>query len=75
MKKLMLIAMISLSTILVGCGDPPSSENVHDKDNTWMPHGRCVRTKVVEIEDHKYIMMDGYHSGGIIHAESCGCKK
>jgi hypothetical protein len=75
MKKLMLIVMIGFGTMLVGCGDPPSSENVHDKDNTWMPHGQCISTKVIEIEGHKYIIMVGFKCGGIIHAESCSCKK
>ena len=77
MKKLMLIAMIGLSTMFVGCDDytTHSSENVHGKCNIWMSQGRCVATKVVEIEGHKYIMMDGSGSGNIIHAESCSCKK
>lgn len=73
MKKLMFIAMISLSTMLVGCGT--SYEAAPDKDNSWIQHGNEVTTKVVTIEGHKYIIMDGFHSGGIIHAESCGCKK
>lgn len=77
MKKLMFIVMIGFGTILVGCDVPPSSpsfENVRD-DNTWMPQARCVKTKVVEIEGHKYIIMAGLNCGGIIHAESCRCKK
>jgi hypothetical protein len=76
MKKLMLIAMIGLGTMLVGCDkrSDPSFKNVRD-DNTWMPHGQCVSTKVIEIEGHKYIIMVGFKCGGIIHAESCSCKK
>jgi hypothetical protein len=68
-----LIVMVGLSTMLVGCSD--SLEDASDKDNKWISHGIDVVTKVVEIEGHKYIIMYGYYSGGIIHAESCGCKK
>ena len=75
MKKLMLIAMIGLGSMLVGCGAPPSAENVSDKNDTWMSHGNCTSTKVVEIEGHKYIIMVGFKAGNIIHAESCSCKK
>ncbi|CAB4160279.1 hypothetical protein UFOVP723_125 [uncultured Caudovirales phage] len=28
----------------------------------------------VKISGHDYIVMDGYKSGGICHAESCSCK-
>lgn len=28
----------------------------------------------IEIEGHLYIVFDGYHEGGIIHAEHCPCK-
>jgi hypothetical protein len=74
MKKLMFIAMISFGFMLVGCS-ASSYEDAPDKDNAWMLHGIDIATKVVEIEGHKYIIMDGYYSGTIIHAESCGCKK
>lgn len=82
-KFMRIIAMIGLGlmsvglgSILVGCG-APSSENVSnkDKDNMWNSHGQCTSTKVVKIEGHKYVIMIGYKSGGIIHAESCDCKK
>jgi hypothetical protein len=75
--------LTGLGSILIGCDAPPSSpsspsspsfENTRD-DNTWMPQARCVKTKVVEIEGHKYIIMAGLNCGGIIHAESCRCKK
>ena len=28
----------------------------------------------MEIEGHLYLVYDGYHEGGIIHAEHCPCK-
>lgn len=74
MKILMIIAIVGLGSILVGC-DNPSNENVSDKDNMWLPHGRFAATKVVEIEDHKYIILDSSSGASIIHAESCRCKK
>ena len=72
--------MIGLGFMLVGCDAPsPSSENVSNKDkdidNIWNSHGQCASTKVVEIEGHKYVIMIGYKCGGIIHAESCDCRK
>lgn len=74
MKKLMFIVMFGLGFILVGC-NAPSYEDAPNKDNAWMSHSINIATKVVEIEGHKYIIMDGYYSGTIIHAESCRCKK
>jgi hypothetical protein len=71
------LMLVGLGSILVGCDAPPSApsfDNARD-DNTWMPQARAVKTKVVEIEGHKYIIMAGFNCGGIIHAESCGCKK
>lgn len=73
MKKFMLIAMIGLGFMLVGCNT--SFEDSPDKDKTWILHGNDVVTKVVTIEGHRYVIMDGFKCGGIIHAESCGCKK
>ncbi len=70
-----ILMLVGLCPILAGCGASPSSENVSNKDNAWISHGIEVMTKVAEIEGHKYIIMDGYYSGGIIHAESCSCKK
>ena len=75
-----ILLLIGLCPILVGCDAPPSSENVRNvrnvcDNNTWTSHGGCMSTKIIEIEGHKYIIMTGYKCGGIIHAESCGCKK
>lgn len=74
----MFIAMVGLSTILAGCDcDVHSSENVRNvrDNNTWTYHGGCISTKIIEIEGHKYIIMNGFECGTIIHAESCNCKK
>lgn len=82
MYKLMcVIAIIGIALMLfgfgftlAGCGGT-SYEDAPDKDNTWISHGNDVTTKVVTIEGHRYVIMDGFKSGGITHAESCNCKK
>ena len=80
-KLMLIIGIIGLSLMLVGLGftlaehSGTSFEDSPDKDKTWISHGNEVTTKVVEIEGHEYIIMDGFYSGGIIHAESCRCKK
>lgn len=68
MKTIMLIVALGLGTLLVGC-------DASSEDKTWTSHGRDLETRVVEIKGHEYILMDGYQCGGIIHAESCSCKK
>ena len=34
-----------------------------------------VRIYSIEIEGHEYILFNGYRKGGIIHSESCPCRK
>lgn len=72
MKRLLIVAIAA--TALCGC------EKVVDSQETkaaepWVYHGRDLCTKIVELDGHKYIIMDGYKCGGIIHAASCGCKR
>lgn len=71
MKKL-IIAVIAF-TVLAGCR--PNIEKDKNYKDSWTDHGLSVTTKVVEIDGHKYILLDGYRAGGIIHAESCRCKR
>ena len=64
------------ATALVGCDRVENCsrvENAKSTSNAWTYHGRECCTKVVEVEGHKYILMDGYKAGGIIHAASCWC--
>jgi len=70
MKKLITVA--AAAAILAGCD---KVENAKNAGNAWTYHGRECCTKVVEVEGHKYILMDGYKAGGIVHAASCGCGK
>lgn len=67
---LAVIVVGAVATALVGCD---RVENDRDIDNAWTFHGLDSYTKTVEIEGHKYIILDGYYAGGIIHAASCQC--
>lgn len=58
------------AAVLAGC---TRVENDKDIDKAWTCHGNDCSTKVIEIDGHKYIIMDGYYSGNIIHAASCWC--
>lgn len=69
------IALVfGLLIALAVCGSTPAKESL-TYDEPWTTHGMETATKVVVIEGHKYILYDGYYSGGIIHAESCHCKQ
>lgn len=57
--------------ICYGCGT--KVEDDREVSAVWTYHGRDVCTKIVELDGHKYIIMDGNYSGNIIHAASCGC--
>lgn len=70
MKRVLVTAV--LAACFAGCMKVEDDENV---DGAWTHHGMDNYTKVVEIEGHKYIIMDGPYSGSIIHAASCGCMK
>ena len=68
MKKLLIVSAVC--TMLVGCRKTIKDANV---DDAWTFHGNDCTTKVVTIENHKYVIMDGWYSGGIVHAASCEC--
>lgn len=72
MTKKMVIIAAAATAVLAGCA---KIENDKDIDKAWIDHGVGCCTKVIEVEGHKYIIMDGSYSGCIIHAESCPCKK
>lgn len=70
MKKLIIAAVAA--AILAGCTKVENDKNI---DDAWCLHGMNCYTKVVEIEGHKYIILDGSYSGNITHAASCWCMK
>ena len=69
MKKLLIVPVIC--TVLAGC---TNVEDDKENDTVWTCHGKDCATKVVTIEGHKYIIMDGFYSGNIVHAASCDCQ-
>lgn len=67
MKKKIYLLLLTLP-LLVGCevdGGKESKKMVSSADEIY----------IVEVEGHKYVIYDGYNQGGIVHAESCPCKK
>ena len=74
MAKKIIIAAIAILVgwMVVGC-DRVENDKYTDSDKRWCVYGFYCRTKVVEIEGHKYILMDGSSGCGIIHAASCEC--
>lgn len=68
MKKLLFIAIFAIG--FTGCQKHEISE---DDDKLWTRYDYFTRIRIVEIEGHDYIILNGY-SSEIIHAESCKCK-
>lgn len=66
------VAAVATASILGGC-DKVENDKHNKLSEGWCYHGVYCRTKVVEIESHKYILMDGCDGGGIIHSASCEC--
>lgn len=66
--------VITLALCLSGCGEhtdtAPAQPNVKYFIKTVFTHIFSI-----EIEGHDYIIFKGYQRGGIIHSESCPCKK
>ena len=61
----MKIIILFLAILLfIGCGVK--------RENQVKTSSSEVYTVIVD--SHKYVIYDGYHQGGIVHAESCGCK-
>ena len=69
-KRTFTIMAAAVAFAFAGCAKYTKSHN-----NSWTSHGNYCITTVVVIEGHKYIIMDGAYAGGIVHAESCNCKK
>lgn len=80
MKKIMaILCVVGLSMIFAGCS--PASNGHNDSPsangyNGWEKHSTFVRTKVVTIENHKYVLAQVVgESVSIVHAASCECGK
>lgn len=72
MKKI-LICLAALG--LVGCVSIETG-NIEATETPKIKYYRNDHTFIysIEVEGHLYIVFDGYHEGGIIHAEHCPCK-
>lgn len=68
MKKLLIVSVIC--AVLTGCA---KFEDDKENETAWTYHGKASATKVVTIENHKYVIMYGYRAGCIVHAASCEC--
>lgn len=68
MKKKIYLLLLTLP-LLVGCES--LSEGKEDRKIV----GTSDEIYIVEVEGHKYVIYDGCYQGGIVHAESCPCKK
>lgn len=72
------LVIIASALCLTGCSvkddvkddsaSTPSTERYFKKSATTFIYS-------IEIEGHEYIIFDGMRKGGIIHSESCPCKR
>lgn len=77
MKQIIAIITVVATCALavVGCTENTKNTKTKERLNEWIYHGHECYTTVIFIEGHKYIIMDGYKCGNIVHAESCSCKQ
>lgn len=72
MKKiLILLSAICCCGCSTGITKEEPTQNIQVKCYYEDP-SMCLFT--AKIEGHLYIIYDGYHNGGILHAEHCPCK-
>lgn len=76
--------VIASALCLSGCEEQTYSAQAQSAQAQYAPAQskvKCykptgdVRIYSIEIEGHVYIIFDGHRKGGIIHSESCPCKK
>lgn len=73
--------VIASALCLAGCGvkddsaSAPSKEKYFKKSICNSLVGISESIYSIEFEGHKYIIFSGFRQGGIIHSESCPCKK
>lgn len=70
-KKMIIIAVAAASLLLYGWRKLEDANKTTDSASSY--HGLSCYIRVIEIEGHKYILMDGTHSSAIVHAASCHC--
>lgn len=68
------VLIIASALCLSGCEEHTDSSST--KPNVkYFNNSFHASIYSMEIEGHEYIIFDGYYKGGIIHSESCPCKK
>lgn len=74
MKKLTLVLVVGL--LAVSCDAISISKTaapgkyLKSVSNT----GGSIALRLIKLQGHDYVVMDGHQQGGICHAESCPCK-
>lgn len=68
------LAVIASALCLAGCGINDDSASVPPEER-YFKKSATTFIYSIEIEGHEYIIFDGMRKGGIIHSESCPCKK
>lgn len=68
------VLVIASALCLAGCGINDDSASDPSKEKYFKKSvSTCIYS--IEIEGHEYIIFDGAYKGGIVHSESCPCKK
>ena len=74
MNKLLYIAAI-ITPILIFCCAFDYSKAAYDECAHWKETGENTRVRIVTIDGHDYIMLQGGYTCSIMHAASCKCQK
>nr|DAW32900.1 MAG TPA: protein of unknown function (DUF4969) [Caudoviricetes sp.] len=66
--------VIASALCLAGCGEKDDSASAPPRER-YFKKSASTFIYSIEIEGHEYIVFDGFRKGGIVHSESCTCKK
>ena len=68
---------VASALCLAGCGVDVESTSTPSTPSKERYFKKSASTFIysIEIEGHEYIIFDGAYKGGIVHSESCPCKK
>lgn len=66
--------VIASALCLAGCGVDVDSTSTPSRER-YFKKSASTFIYSIEIEGHEYIIFDGMRKGGIVHSESCPCRK
>lgn len=66
--------VIASALCLAGCGAKDDSASAPPRER-YFKKSASTFIYSIEIEGREYIVFDGFRKGGIVHSESCTCKK